>query len=102
MLAKERAKLFWGVCIPLRSAIALYAMQERRRWLRLVAAVIGVRWMAGMEVGDEGMFGGKAWWKEERPLHGLLWAGYAASGNGSLLAIDTAFGMYNWVSTVPK
>ena len=91
--------MFWSVCIPLRSAISAYAMSGDRRVLRVAASVISVRWLAGLEVGDEGFFGGPAWWADERPMHGFFWGMYALSGNGRYLAVDTAFGAANWVRT---
>lgn len=93
-----RDRLFWTVCIPLRFAIALNARRETH-WLRAAAALIGYRWLRGLENGNEGVFGGPAWWKEERPLHGVFWMSYALTGNGRLLAMDTGFGMYNWFTT---
>ena len=97
--AKQRAKLFWGVCIPVRTTIALYALSADRRALRAAALVIGGRWVAGWENGDEGMFGGRAWWADERRAHGMLWLLYAASGRGEWLALDTVFGASNWLLT---
>ena len=68
----SRALIFWGVCIPLRSYLTLRAKDNREDWLRLFALAIGTRWVTGGEVGNEGVFGGPAFWKDERPLHGVL------------------------------
>ena len=67
--------------------------------LRLAAAAIGVRWMAGLENGNEGVFGGPAWWAKDRPVHGFMWAAYAVSGDNKFLYLDTAYGAYNWFAT---
>tara|TARA_Y100000817_G_scaffold252280_1_gene204848 strand:- start:4430 stop:4738 length:309 start_codon:yes stop_codon:yes gene_type:complete len=90
----QRGALFWGVCIPLRSYLSSKGDDAT---LRAFAAVIGGRWLLGYENGDEGVFGGPSWWKEERPLHGALWAAYAATGNSQFLKIDTAVGAANWI-----
>jgi len=90
-----RALLFWGVCIPLRLTIATNA----GTLTRVFAAVIGTRWLAGLENGNEGLFGGPAWWADERPAHGALWSAYALTGARQFLFADTAFGALNWLST---
>ena len=96
---QQRALLFWGVCIPLRSYLALLARDGRYSLqLRAFAAVIGVRWLTGLENGDEGALGGPTWWKEERKLHGALWTVYAATDRWQFLAADTLFGALNWMS----
>tara|TARA_B100000965_G_scaffold371914_1_gene361226 strand:- start:243 stop:491 length:249 start_codon:yes stop_codon:yes gene_type:complete len=64
--------------------------------LRLVASVMGARWMLGMENGNEGMFGGPAWWAGDRPVHGAMWIAYALSGDNKFLYLDTAYGVYKW------
>jgi hypothetical protein len=92
---ERRARIFWAVCIPTRLAIAVHAAD----WTRVAAAVIGARWLAGLENGNEGFFGGPTWWAEERPIHGVLWVAYAVSGRRMFLFADTAFGAYNWLST---
>lgn len=92
----KRKALFWGVCIPLRLYLASLGDVA---WLRLFGLVIGARWVSGRENGDEGMFGGKAWWKEERGLHGVLWLLYAGSGDRRFLQADVTVGMLNWAHT---
>ncbi len=95
--ATQRAQLFWLVCIPVRTSIAIIALKEDRPMLRTGAALVGARWLLGYEMAVEGVFGGPAWWKDERVLHGALWTGYAVTGDGRLLAADTAFGALNWL-----
>lgn len=96
MDAKRRAHLFWGVCIPLRAWLSTRGDVSTLRWFALV---VGGRWMVGLENGDEGMFGGPAWWADERRQHGALWLGYALSGESAFLKADTAFGVVNWART---
>lgn len=97
-----RALMFWGVCIPLRVRLTLLAKADNPTLLRLFAAGIGVRWLTGGEVGDEGVFGGPAFWAEERVWHGALWSAYALNipdkqSAWKFLALDTAFGAMNWL-----
>ena len=97
----NRSVLFWTVCIPLRAAIARYSMTGDRKLLRAGAAVIGARWLAGLEKGHVGFFGGPVWWADQRRAHGVLWLLYASSGRGEWLAADVTFGAANWLSTLP-
>ena len=90
---KQRDILFFTVCIPLRTFLAF---QGNVWWLRAPAMVIGMRWLGGLEVGNEGMFGGVAWWANARPLHGAFWASYALSGESTFLKLDTLFGVANF------
>lgn len=93
-----RAALFWGLCIPVRILIALYAAHGDRVLLRVLAAIVGTRWLAGAESALIGMFGGHAWWREERTGHGLLWAAYAITGDARALGLDVGMGAANWLS----
>lgn len=95
--AQQRKLLFWLVCIPTRTWITLRARDGGRVWLRLFAAALGLRWLAGLEVGKEGVFGGPAFWADERPLHGALWFLYAVSDDWRYLGADTALGALNWL-----
>ena len=91
---EARTALFWGVCIPLRTYLAT---RGDRADLRAFALVIGTRWVAGLEDSHVGQFGGPAWWKEERALHGMLWLGYAATGDSRWLKADVGVGVVNWI-----
>lgn len=93
MLAKDRALYFWLGCIPLR---AFLATRGDNPLLRAAATVMGGRWMLGLENDHVGFFGGVAWWREERQLHGLLWLSYAVTGDDRWLKADVAFGAGNW------
>ena len=90
----NRTALFWGVCIPMRVYLA---SRGNDPLLRTAAAVISYRWLSGLEDGDIGAFGGPAWWADERPLHGVLWGAYAATGISTFLWLDTAVGAGNWM-----
>lgn len=94
----QRAATFWLVCIPLRIYLAT---RGDRLWLRLFALPVGVRWITGAGFAQETMFGGDPWWQEERPLHGVLWLAYAATGNKRFLQADTLFGATNWLTSTP-
>jgi hypothetical protein len=91
----QRKAAFWLVCLPLRTAIARYAAAAPLL-SRPFAAVIGTRWLLGLENGDEGMFGGPTWWADQRQLHGGLWSAYAVTGQSCYLWADVAVGAANW------
>lgn len=93
MTPRDRAVLFWGVCIPVRSYLASRGDQQ---WLRAFAAAIGSRWLAGMESGSVGFFGGPAWWADKRAMHGSLWLAYAFTGDARMLWIDVLGGAVSW------
>jgi len=44
-----------------------------------------------------GFFGGRAWWSEERRLHGALWGAYALGGDWRFLLVDALLGAGNWI-----
>ena len=90
-----RALLFWSVCIPLRTLITIHA--DTQQWLRIPAAVMAHTWLSGHASSLEGVFGGFAWWANQRHAHGLLWGAYAATGMWEFLALDTAGGAANWL-----
>ena len=91
----RRAVLFWTICIPARVYLASRGDEPL---LRAAAAVVAYRWLSGRESGHlVGFFGGPAWWADERPVHGALWAAYALSGSSNFLWVDTAFGAGNWI-----
>lgn len=90
--AETREKLFWGVCIPLRILLAHVAMKGSKP-LRAAAVVVAGRWLLGYESSHVGFFGGRAWWRELRKTHGVLWGLYALTGSGPWLAIDVGVGV---------
>ena len=77
--------LFITVCIPLRLYLASL---EDRWWLRGFAAVVSYRWLTGLNDSRVGFFGGPAWWAWKRPMHGVLWGLYAATGDSLPLYAD--------------
>ncbi len=97
MNAAGRAAIFWAVCIPTRLSLTATARTLDPVWLRVLALGIGVTWLSGREMGNEGVFGGPAFWADERPQHGALWTAYAATGAWQFLLADTLYGAANWV-----
>ena len=97
MKPSQRALLFWGVCIPLRAALAA----RPPPYLRVAAVVIGGRWVLGLEDGHVGAFGGRAWWADQRRAHGLAWLSYALTGDTRFLWADVVFGASNWLLERP-
>ena len=96
--ASQRAIVFWGVCIPLRTYLTYFARRRQQSdALRVFAAAIGFQWVSGKQVGNEGVFGGPAFWADERFFHGVLWSGYGLTDDWRFLAADTAFGAVNWL-----
>jgi len=93
----QRSLLFWAVCVPVRVAVCVRAARGEPG-LRALAAVIGGRWLLGVERGHVGAFGGPAWWAAERPVHGLLWSAFAVTGVNHFLVGDTVFGVCNWLA----
>ena len=89
-----RNAVFWSVCIPLRVWLAT----RPPRGLRVFALVIGLRWMFGLENGNEGMFGGPVWWAPERWLHGAFWTIYAVTGDRTALWFDVGTGALNFLA----
>ena len=80
----------------------MYLSRGYRADLRAFALVIGTRWVAGLEDSHVGQFGGPAWWKEERALHGMLWLGYAVTGDSRWLKADVGVGVVNWIYSNTK
>jgi len=97
LTAPQRTLAFWGVCIPARLYIATLARDANyKNVLRVAAALIAANWLSG-GVKSVGFFGGRAWWSEERRLHGALWAAYALGGDWRFLLADVLFGAGNWI-----
>ena len=102
MKPAHRAAVFWLVCIPTRTALALTAKtvqpnSEGQRLLRLGATCISAMWVTGQVMNVEGAFGGRAWWANQRRLHGVMFGGYALTGDWRWLASDAALGACNWL-----
>ena len=95
----QRKFVFWGVCIPLRAYLSSMGDSE---YLRVFGAYIGSRWLLGAESGTIGAFGGKAWWAEERAMHGLIWLVYSLTGESTWLQLDVLIAALNWMSSSPS
>jgi hypothetical protein len=94
----QRTLAFWGVCIPTRLYIATLARDTKYKdVLRVAAALVAATWLSGMTK-RVGFFGGRAWWSEERRLHGALWGAYALVGDWRFLLADVLFGAGNWIA----
>jgi hypothetical protein len=91
----QRAAIFWGICIPTRLYLSITAGQLTRAF----AAAVAYSWLSGNVSSVEGLFGGRAWWAEERVYHGMLWGAFAYSNNKVFLLLDTLYGGVNWLST---
>jgi len=94
----QRTLTFWGVCIPTRLYIATLARDANYETiLRVAAALVAAKWMSGGVTKSVGYFGGRAWWSEERRLHGAIWGAYALGGDWRFLLADVLFGAGNWI-----
>lgn len=102
---RTRAILLFGVCIPVRIAMAIAA---RRRWLlgplAVGCAVVALAWVriiafAPRDVGPE-TFGDRIWWQRHRVVHLALYTAFVALAAHPrtrhvawvALAMDAAFG----------
>lgn len=103
---QKRFYLFIFGCIGVRTlftVLAAYASVSILHILGILALIPVLGWLYIMLIGERTtgpeVFGGKIWWQNLRPLHTLLWAGfayYAIRGITSayrLLAIDTFVGL---------
>lgn len=92
-----RAGLFFFGCLPVRTLVANYARTADPATLdtmRLAATLPAGVWLSGaIDNKETGTFGGQAWWKELRPLHGTLYALFAASGRWEFLGADAVLGL---------
>ena len=95
MDSRHRALLFWLGCIPARLTVA-YNAQDRPAH-RVAAGVVAWWWLSGMSAGTESFFGGFQWWANERAQHGLMWLGFALTGEPMWLVVDAAYGAVNWL-----
>jgi len=102
MSSEQRAALFWLGCMPARASVTYIAATAKgptKNLLRVSAAGLGAVWLLQpkqlLDYTDE--LQGPIWWKDERTIHGTLWALYAATDDWRALAIDTIFGGLNWI-----
>lgn len=95
--------LFFGGCLPARLAVAGLAVYKPRPWMQALAAIPAAVWLSGaLDDKQTGFFGGEAWWAEHRKTHGLLWAAYAVTGRGEILAADAVLGAWVGVDNRKK
>lgn len=103
---QKRFYLFLFGCIGTRTLFTILAASVSVSFLHIlgyIALLPVFGWIYIMLIGKRNtgpeVFGGRIWWQNLRPLHTLLWAGFAycaISGFPSayrLLAIDTAIGL---------
>lgn len=95
--AADRALLFWGVCLPTRYLFASLAAPLYPNFTRVLASLVGARWVLNENFKIEGFFGGPAWWSSLRPWHGALWLIYAATGERDALFADVLLAMLAWI-----
>ena len=88
MTPARRTRLFWLVCLPVRTLIAYVGVP------RPIAALVSARWLL-VDGPPVGFFGGVAWWAEERRAHGVLWGLYALCNDSRWLWADVVFGAAN-------
>lgn len=75
-----RDVVFWGVCLPVRSLVAWFAIDPRFDAQRLVVASFATYVAAGLWAQatvvrpERGGFGGRVWWERERWAHASLWS----------------------------
>jgi hypothetical protein len=97
LTAPQRTLAFWGACIPTRLYIALLARDSKYNdILRGCAALVAAYWLSGVTK-RTGFFGGRAWWSEERRIHGALWGAFAVRGDWRFLLADVLLGAGNWI-----
>jgi len=83
----QRTLTFSGVCISTRLYIATLARDANyKNVLRVAAALVAAKWLSGGVTKSVGFLGGRAWWSEERRLHGALWGAYALGGDWRFFA----------------
>jgi hypothetical protein len=70
--ASDRAVLFWAVCLPARHLFALHFALLFLALSRVLASLVGARWLLNENFTAHGFFGGRAWWSSLRPFHGIL------------------------------
>ena len=103
---QKRFYLFIFGCIGVRTLFtvaAAYASVPMLQILGSIALIPVFGWLYIMLIGERTtgpeVFGGKIWWQNLRPVHALLWAGFAYSAIRGitsayrLLAIDTFIGL---------
>lgn len=72
----RRAIIFFGVCLPVRLALATCALYLTSRLFGILPILISIgffyKWSRRFP-NETGIFGGPAYWAEVRLLHSYLW-----------------------------
>lgn len=102
LAAADRALVFWGVCLPTRYLFASVVAPRYPTLTRIIASLVGARWVLNENFKIEGFFGGPAWWSRMRPWHGALWLVYAATGERDALLVDVALAAAAWLTSSPR
>lgn len=97
--------LFWFGCLPTRALLAYAAKdivpslpKDDQVYVQLLAAVPAVLWLSGtFEDRDVGFFGGDAYWRAFRKLHGLSYAVYAVTLDYRSLVFDLLLAVVAWL-----
>lgn len=109
MKRENRTRLFWGVCVPVRTLVAAAALFTTYRvehgtllvGLYAGGTALGFLTSAALELSGRkttGGFGGEVWWKGARVVHIANWAACAAMcfagwrSGAMLLAADVLVG----------
>jgi len=103
---QKRFYLFLFGCIGVRTLFTVAAANVSAATLQIfgfIALLPVLGWLRIMLFGERNtgpeVFGGKIWWQNLRPVHTLLWAGFAYraiygfTSAWRLLAIDTLIGL---------
>ena len=93
--------LFWLGCVPARIGLAVAAKEvvpgltAEQKWVVSAAAALPAAvWLTGALPRNTNFAGQEVWWDAYRPVHGALWAWYAATLDYRSLVLDVLFGMY--------
>jgi hypothetical protein len=94
--ASDRAILFWAVCLPARQLFASHFALLFPALSRLLASLVGARWLLNNNFAAHGFFGGRAWRSSLRLFHGILWLVFAATGAREALYADVLLAAFGW------
>jgi hypothetical protein len=100
--ASDRAILFWAGCLPTRYFFASSFALRLPTLSRVIASLVGARWLLNENFAAHGFFGGRAWWSSLRPVHGALWLIYAATGERELLFADVLLAAVAWLTLTER
>jgi hypothetical protein len=91
------------VCLPARHLFASHVALLLPTLSRVVASLVGARWLLNETFASpHGFFGGRAWWSSLRPFHGILWLIYAAMGEREALFADVLLAAVAWLTKAER